>query len=79
MESTPHLIWRRVWLAQSDDSKGRLSSANSINFYKFPWKTCNTFSKEVTDNVKKINKLQDFAQQSSEDGKGPPEKLKMVI
>ena len=74
VNATPHLIWKRVWLAQSDDDKGRLGGTNSINFHKCKHEMCcSTRVKEVTENVKKINELQDMAQESSADGKGPPE------
>ena len=80
VNATPHLIWKRVWLAQSDDDKGRLGGANSINFHKCKHEMCcSTHVKEVTENVKKINELQDMAQESSADGKGPPEKLKIEL
>ena len=76
---TPHLIWRRAWLSLSDKAKGNLDSKPAIDFYQKKWLSRSTHVKEVADNVRDINELQDLAREASQDGIGPTEDLKIDL
>ena len=73
---TPHKILRRVWDALSDANKGELDSQAELNFCQRAGKSSSTYTKELTENIKAMNELQEKAREASADGIGPSEKLK---